>query len=143
MAAVGGLLTTAARRARIARNCPPAHRAAEYATMPYREPLPDDCPPATAEEITEPRIVYRLVRNNPPTDDDFRSQRAENPQRHYKVPECQVRGLSVFSHYAVAVGWSNSRNLRGRLVCQATLDQQQVNDATDFADATIYDHLYV
>ena len=41
--------------------------------MTYREPLPEGCPPDDAEEITTPRIVYRLVRSNPPTDDDFRS----------------------------------------------------------------------
>lgn len=91
--------------------------------MIYREPLPEDCPPATAAEITEPRIVYRLVRHNPPVDADFRSQRAENPQRHFRIPECRVRGLSVFSDYRVAVSWSKSRNLRGTQVCRVTLDR--------------------
>ena len=91
--------------------------------MPYREPLPENCPPETAEEITEPRIVYRLVRNNPPTDADFRSQRAANPQRHFRIPECQVRGLSVFSDYQVAVSWSRSRSLRGTQVCRVTLNR--------------------
>ena len=46
-------------------------------TMIFREPLPDDCPPDDAEEITSPHLVYRLVRNIPPINDDFRSQRAE------------------------------------------------------------------
>ena len=42
--------------------------------------------------------MYRLVRNNPPTDDDFRSQRAENLHRvFHRVTECQSRGLSVFA----------------------------------------------
>ena len=31
--------------------------------MPYREPLPDDCPPDDTEEIDAPRVVYHLVRN--------------------------------------------------------------------------------
>ena len=48
-------------------------------TMTYREPLPEDCPPDEAEEITSPHLVYRLVRNIPPIHNDFRSQRAENP----------------------------------------------------------------
>ena len=91
--------------------------------MTYREPLPEDCPPETAEEITAPRIVYRLVRHNPPIDDDFRSQRAEKPQQHFEVPECTVRGVSVFDNYRVAVNWTKSRNLRGTQVCRVTLDR--------------------
>ena len=90
--------------------------------MPYREALPEGCPPEAAEEITEPRIVYRLVRHNPPTECDFRSQRAENPQRYFEVPECQVCGVSVFSDYRVAVRRSKSRNLRGTQVCEVTLN---------------------
>ena len=27
----------------------------------YREPLPEDCPPETAEEIDGRRIVFRMV----------------------------------------------------------------------------------
>ena len=49
--------------------------------MTYRELLPDNCPPDAAEEIDAPSVVYGLVRNNPPTDDDFRPQRAERPDR--------------------------------------------------------------
>ena len=65
--------------------------------MTYREPLPDDCPPDQAEEINSPRVVYRLVRNNPPNDDDFRSQRAERPERVFRnATECQS-GLCTFS----------------------------------------------
>ncbi len=57
--------------------------------MTYRESLPDDCPPDDAGEIAATRVVYRLVRNNPPTDDDFRSQRAERPDRVFRdVSEC-------------------------------------------------------
>ncbi len=67
-------------------------------TMPYREPLLDDCPPDDAEEIDAPRIVYRLARNNPPTDDDFRSQRAEKPTARFNVSECRARGVSVFTN---------------------------------------------
>ena len=63
----------------------------------YREPLPEDCPPESAEEIAGPWIVYRRVWNDPPIDDDFRSQRAENPGREFRgISECRVRGLSVF-----------------------------------------------
>ena len=50
-------------------------------TMSCREPLPDDCPPDEADEITVPLFVYRLVRSMPPTGDGFRSRRAERPAR--------------------------------------------------------------
>ena len=62
----------------------------------YREPLPEDCPPDSAEEIVGPWIVYRRVWNDPPVDDDFRSQRAENPSKKFNVSECRARGVSVF-----------------------------------------------
>ena len=91
--------------------------------MAYREPLPPDCPPDDAVEITWRRIVYRLVRHNPPVDGDFMSQRAERPQRTFPVPECQVRGVSVFDNLQVATEWSKTRNLRGRQVCRVTLTQ--------------------
>ena len=61
--------------------------------MTYREPLPEGCPPDNAEEIIAPRVVYRLVRNNPPTGDDFRSQRSERPDRvFHDVTECRAAG---------------------------------------------------
>ena len=63
----------------------------EITPMNYREPLPEGCPPDDAEEITAPRVVYRLVRNDPPTSYDFRSQRAESPRRVFRrVSECQA-----------------------------------------------------
>ena len=65
--------------------------------MTYREPLPEGCPPDDAEEITAPRVVYRLVQSNPPTDDDFQSQRAERPTTRFNASECQARGVSVFA----------------------------------------------
>ena len=90
--------------------------------MTYREPLPEDCPPDSAEEISTPRVVYRLVRNSPPTDDDFRSQRAERPNRAFPgVSECQARGVSVFARRDVAESLVARGNLRGAVVCQVTL----------------------
>ena len=90
--------------------------------MTHREPLPENCPPNEAEEITSPRLVYRLVRNNPPTDDDFRSQRAERPDRIFRdVTECQARGLSVFTTRNVAERLSASGRLQGLSVCHVTL----------------------
>ena len=37
----------------------------------YREELPASCPPAAADEIVERRDVFRLVRTDPPTENDF------------------------------------------------------------------------
>lgn len=92
--------------------------------MSYRECLPENCPPETAEEITEPRIVYRLVWNDPPTDDDFRSQRAENPHLAlHGITECQARGLSVFVSHADAERRSRSGRLQGMMVCEVTLNR--------------------
>ena len=91
--------------------------------MTYREPLPEDCPPEESEDITEPLIVFRLVWNNPPTDDDFKSQRAEKPTRNFKVSECIARGVSVFKERAAAEKMSKLRNLKGTMVCQVELNR--------------------
>ena len=93
-------------------------------TMTYREPLPDDCPPDEAEQITAPRLVYRLVRNNPPTNDDFRSQRAEHLERVFRnITECQARGLSVRTDLDSAVKLTGLRTMRGRKICQVQLNR--------------------
>ena len=91
--------------------------------MTYREPLPGDCPPDEAEEINAPRLVYRLVWNNPPTDDDFRSQRAEHPEQVFRnITECQARGVSVRTDLDSAMGLMTLRSMRGRMLCEARLD---------------------
>ena len=85
--------------------------------MTYRESLPDNCPHDIADEITSPRLVYRLVRNNPPTD-DFRSQRAEQPDRVFRnISECQARDLSVRTDLESAVDLMGLRTMRGRTLC--------------------------
>ena len=92
--------------------------------MTYREPLPDDCPPDEAEEIDAPRVVYRLVHNNPPTDQDFQSQRAERPDRIFRnISECQALGLSVRADLDSSVELMGLRTMRGRLLCQVQLDR--------------------
>ena len=89
--------------------------------MQYHEPLPEGCPPDSAEEIISPRIVYRLVRKSPPKDKDFRSQRAENPTARFNVSECMARGLSVFANRRDAEKWTKRGNLRGWAVFQVVL----------------------
>lgn len=90
--------------------------------MSYREPLPEGCPPDTAEEIAAPREVFRLVRNSPPTLEDFRSQRAEKPDATFQVTECQARGLSVFAGRRDSERALKLPTLRGRLICRLRLD---------------------
>ena len=91
--------------------------------MTYREPPPGNCPPNEAEDVSTPRRVYRLVRNNPPTDDDFRSQRAEHPERVFRnITECQARGLSVRTDLDSAMELMTLRSMRGRMLCEARLD---------------------
>ena len=91
--------------------------------MNYREPLPNDCPPDEAEEIDAQRVVYRLVRNTPPNDDDFRSQRAERPHQVFRnITECQARGLSVRTDQNSATELMQLRSMRGRMLCEIRLD---------------------
>ena len=91
--------------------------------MTFREPLPDGCPPPDAQEITQALVVFRLVDGDPPTDDDFRSQRAQKPNNQFNVPECQARGLSVFSKLRDAEKQLRMPNHNGKLICRATLDR--------------------
>lgn len=92
-----------------------------YEQMTYREPLPEGCPPDEAKEIAARRIVFRLVRRNPPSDADFRSQRAEKPKNQFNVPECQARGLSVFGDLSDAIRQQKLPHFRGSKVCEVTL----------------------
>lgn len=91
--------------------------------MRYREPLPEGCPPDAAEEIASSRETYRLVRTNPPTEADFRSQRSENPNRKFPgIDECQARGLSVYRERHDAERALKLPHLRGRAVCRLRLE---------------------
>jgi hypothetical protein len=90
--------------------------------MSYREPLPEGCPPDAAEEIAAQREFFRLVRNNPPTLDDFRSQRGEKPDAVFQVSECQARGLSVFADRRDSERALKLPKLRGRLSCRLLLE---------------------
>ena len=88
----------------------------------YREPLPRGCPPEDAQEIVASRTVFRLVRANPPSEEDFRSHRAERPNaRFHNVGECRARGLSVFSERDACARHTKLPSLRGRIVCRVQL----------------------
>ena len=90
----------------------------------YLEPLPVGCPPATAEEITATRQVYRLVRTNPPTGADFDSLRARNPsKRPFPEPEleCRACGVSVHGSREAADKTRKLSGLGDRLICRVQL----------------------
>lgn len=89
--------------------------------MSYREPLPEDCPPVEAEEITAARTVFRLSRSNPATLDDFLSQRAEKPEAVFNVTECQARGLSVFADRRDAEKLKKLPKFRRCSICRVQL----------------------
>ena len=90
--------------------------------MTFREPLPDGCPPEDAVEIVTPQTVFRLVRTNPPTSDDFRSQRANRPSASFGgITECVARGLSVFVARQDATKTLQLARFRGCLVCEVQL----------------------
>ena len=63
-----------------------------------------------------------MVRNSPPTEDDFRSQRAEKPLAIFQVSECQARGLSVFFERRDTEQALKLPRLRGRLICRLRLE---------------------
>lgn len=91
--------------------------------MSYRETLPAGCPPDEAEAVTDPRSVFRLVREWPPNDDDFRSQRAEKPHREFRgVTECQARGLSVYANLSDSEKVVKLPTQRGKRICRVQLD---------------------
>ena len=90
--------------------------------MQYSESLPCGCPPDSAEDILEPLNVFRLVRTNPPTENDFRSQRWEKPDQTFAgISECQARGLSVHLDKHDSANARKFPTLRDRLICRLSL----------------------
>ena len=90
----------------------------------YREPLPEDCPPETAEEIDGRRIVFRLVDSDPPTDADFDSWRAKNlTERPRTASECHARGVSVYSRPRDVRKLIELNGAKEARVCQVALDR--------------------
>ena len=80
--------------------------------MQYREPLPPDCPPPSAQDITEQTVRYRLLEGMTPTERDFDSyaKRSGGPKPGISRTPCQQSGLSVFVSLEAA-----RRMMTGRL----------------------------
>ena len=62
----------------------------------WAEDLPSKCPPKTAI-IPQYQTFYRLVKQFPPTEEDFYSHRKLYPNKYFKTNECRVHSLSIFS----------------------------------------------
>lgn len=91
--------------------------------MSYREPLPENCPPAESEEIAAERIVFRIVQTNPATLDDFRSQRELRPNASFPgVSECRARGVSVHADRADSEKLRKLPRFQSSLVCKVRLE---------------------
>jgi hypothetical protein len=88
----------------------------------YREKLPDLCPPSDAQEINTEFDVFRLVNGKPPTDGDFKSQRALRPEARFRdIDECIARGLSVDKKINDANNTKKLPKFRDFVVCRVRL----------------------
>jgi hypothetical protein len=90
--------------------------------MSYREELPPSCPPPEAEEILAARNVFRVVVANPPTEEDFQSQRAGNPDGKFSVSECIARGVSVFAEKRDCTRILKLPRMKGRAISRVRLE---------------------
>ena len=92
--------------------------------LEYREPLPENCPPAEATEIRTARRFYRLVEDDAPTEGDFESWRARNPTKGLPrgMTECAARGVSIYSDRSGAERQLNRvPKFRGHRICTVRL----------------------
>lgn len=64
------------------------------------EPLPEQCPPADAQEMDGSVKLYRVVINNPVNSEDFTSQRFCKPNKVFQPPvsECIARAVSLYDN---------------------------------------------
>lgn len=89
----------------------------------FREPLPNECPPDYAEEVSGTLIFYRLVKNQTVTEGDFDSARALSPSNRFSKDECHVRGVSVFARDEDLKKISKLRRHREKRICLVVLNQ--------------------
>lgn len=66
--------------------------------MQYRETLPPDCPPASAQGIIEPRVRYRLLETTAAHPEDFDSyaKRSGGIKWRLRRTPCEQSGVSLF-----------------------------------------------
>ncbi|MFB2891891.1 hypothetical protein ACE1CI_02990 [Aerosakkonemataceae cyanobacterium BLCC-F50] len=65
--------------------------------MLFLDYFPDNCPPRIAQPASG--RVYYLVKNDPPTPEDFFAKRQKNPRRRFSnnEQECRACGISVYT----------------------------------------------
>ena len=84
--------------------------------MQYREPLPADCPPASAQGIMGPMVRYRLLESTSPQPEDFDSyvrRRGRINPRLRRTP-CEQNGVSLFASLDAAQAMMTGRANRNR-----------------------------
>lgn len=66
--------------------------------MHYRESLPPDCPPHSAQGIMEQTVRYRLLETAAPKQEDFDSyaKRQGGVNRQIRRTPCEQSGVSLF-----------------------------------------------
>lgn len=62
--------------------------------MDFLEELPTGCPPLEADEIQAERVVFRLVKESPPSAWDFQSHVTRWPNKYFS-DGCLARAISV------------------------------------------------
>ena len=84
--------------------------------MQYREPLPPDCPPTSAQPITEQTVRYRLLKTTTPKQADFDSHVKEHGGPNPEIPRtpCEQNGVSLWTSLEAAKGVITSRLNRKR-----------------------------
>jgi hypothetical protein len=87
----------------------------------YCEQLPESCPPLNASDITDEIEVFRLVSAIPPSDEDFKSQRALKPNGRFSFSECDARGISVWVDAGKAIEQKRYPKFKNSIVCRVRL----------------------
>ena len=72
--------------------------------MQYRETLPPDCPPPSAQDIAEQTLRYRLLENASPNQQDFDSYMKRNGEANRRIRRtpCEQNGVSLFTSLEAA-----------------------------------------
>ena len=89
----------------------------------WSETLPEQCPP---EKAFNPAglIFYRLCEFVPPTEHDFKSQRANCPSCDFKLDECIVRSLSVWNDVDKCLNLLKLPRHKGKMVVKVKLTSE-------------------
>lgn len=84
--------------------------------MQFRETLPPDCPPPSAQDIREQTVCYRLLKTTTPEQDDFDSFVKEHGGANPEIPRtpCEQNGVSLWTSLEAARGVMAGRPNRRR-----------------------------